>query len=212
MEVDVRYSCDAKLESKRPYLNTTQAIELAKSHFRLKDVDKCKEFDSYADRNFYMKGRLDEIETEKVTKSRQEFVFKVLNFAYSENVDLVDAYTAIMLHLKSEGFRCPSPVKATSNGSYYVMCKLPSKTSSREEINTEGENITMYSGEAYNREIECDCAVWLLEFIQGEGLHEITCSPQVLNQCGGYLAKLHISLQVCNKIFTFSILFNILCI
>ena len=207
MDKDVRYTCDAKLESKRPYLNKNHAITLAKNLFHLNNVDRdssIKELDSYDDRNFYMKGKLG-----KSQKVPEEFVFKVLNFAYSENVVLVDGYTAVMLFLKKEGFQCPCPLKTAVNGRHYVMCKFPWKSSSfdmngksqcqsRHENNTQDltDGIIIYSGEEYDRERECVCAVWLLEFIQGKGLHEIPCSSQVLNQCGAYLAKLHVSLKV----------------
>lgn len=199
MNSEICYSCDAKLESKRPYVSTDHATKLAKTIFNLNNIESVKEFESYDDRNFYMRGRLDD---EKENSPRgdqecQEFVFKVLNFSYSENTDLVEAYTAVMLFLKNEGFRCPYPVKAADNGSHYGMCTIPCEDSEEKDLVTERDENSIFKGKANEKQEGEICAVWLLEYIRGKGIHELPCSAQVLNQCGGYLAKLHISLQVC---------------
>ena len=168
---------------KRPIVDTTQALALAQLFFGFYGTD-IKEFESYDDRNFYMKGSFERreqtgeentsITDEVYINTEEEFVLKVLNYVDSADCNLVDAQNEFCLGLSKNGFQCPVPVQSL-NGDYKVMWKNSKSHESSEGV-TE--------------------AVRLLRFVPGQLLKDIHCSPDLLYDLGKYMARFNQVAQV----------------
>ena len=186
---------------RRPFLTVQQVISLAKNlfHFKPADTSCAKEFDSYDDRCFYLKGNLGDDQL-----SNEEFVFKVLNYVASANSSLVEGYMAYKSFASQKGFNCPVPIKPASSDKCYITCKLPWKSSMVNGYNYSAtasqqnivDGIEIYNGQKYDENAECMCAVWMVKYIPGKLLYEVPCTAQLLNKCGQYLARLHQKLKV----------------
>ncbi|XP_064421914.1 hydroxylysine kinase [Latimeria chalumnae] len=89
----------------KPALSCTQAIEIIDRVFG-RTVLKILPLPSYDDQNFYI----------IVSDSNQfrdcvtEYVFKIARSSDSENADLIEAQTRVMMFLKERGFPCAMPV------------------------------------------------------------------------------------------------------
>ena len=164
------------LLSQRPIVNETEVIALAQSFFGIHASSDVKEFDSYGDRNFYLKGKRNrsEFDSDEVSNTEEEFVLKILNYVDSADCNLVDAQNEFCLVLSKNGFQCPVPVQSL-NGDYKVMWK-----NSRSHESSEG--VTE--------------AVRLLRFVPGQLLKDIQCSPDLLYDLGKYMARFNQVAQV----------------
>lgn len=162
----------------RPLVDTQRAIRLACSLYGLSisDPSLVKEFVSYDDRNFYMKGSLPD-NANGLQTSECEFVLKILNHVDSENISFVNAQNEVMLCLKKQGFTCQVPARAL-NGEYTTTCCLTSDAGSEENENS-GVN-----------------TIRLLSFVPGKLLKDVPCTPELLLSLGCYVAKMNKALQV----------------
>ena len=162
----------------RPVVDIQKAIGLAWSLYGLSisDPSSVKEFVSYDDRNFYLKGTLPDHENGLQT-GESEFVLKILNHVDSENISFVNVQNEVMLYLKKQGFMCQVPLKAL-NGEFAPICCLTSDAAS------EGSHKARVN------------AVRLLSFVPGKLFKDVPCTPELLFNLGCYVAKMNKTLQV----------------
>ena len=158
----------------RPVVDIQRAIGLACSLYGVSISERSlvKEFVSYDDRNFYMKGTLPEHQT-----SECEFVLKITNHVDSEKISFVNAQNEVMLYLKRQGFSCQVPLRALT-GEYTKTCLLTSDAASEGDEKTRGN------------------AVRLLTFVPGKLFKDVPCTPELLFNLGCYVAKINKALQV----------------
>jgi len=173
----------------RPCVDKKRAVRLGSLLFglRISDSSHVKEFVSYDDRNFYLRGALPDHSNKHDSGGPQEkeseFVLKILNHADSENISYVNAQNEIMLHLNKHGFACPVPAKSL-DGEYTVECELKSSE-------TEGDK-----GKADEQETPLRVyAVRLLSFVPGKLVKDVQCTPDLLFDLGRYVAKMNKALQ-----------------
>lgn len=162
----------------RPVVDIQKAIGLACSLYGLSisDPSSVKEFVSYDDRNFYLKGTLQNHENGLQT-GESEFILKILNHVDSENISFVNAQNEVMLFLKKQGFTCQVPLKAL-NGEFAAICCLTSDNAS------EGNHKARVN------------AVRLLSFVPGKLFKYVPCTPELLFNLGCYVAKMNRTLEV----------------
>ena len=187
----------------RPYVDQKRAVTLASSFFglRVSDSSQVKEFVSYDDRNFYLRGTLPNLPNHANKRRRNcgpqtnedEFVLKILNHVDSENISYVNAQNEIMLHLSAHGFVCPVPAKSLS-GEYTLEWELKSESNGGKENVKEKE----FCVRVY--------AVRLLSFVPGKLLKDVPCTPGLLFNLGRYVAKMNKALQVIINIHTLTYL------
>ena len=179
---------DGSLNLVRPFMDKGEAVELASSlfGFRVTDLSQVKEFVSYDDRNFYMKGTF--IDQNQGVAKEDEFVLKILNHLDSENLPFVNAQNEIMIHLKASGFDCPIPIRSL-NGAYTMVCKLKAFWN---EDGTEDTNNELVTSRVH--------AVRLLRFVPGKLLKDVSCTSDLLFDLGQYVARMHKVLQVNQKL------------
>ncbi|XP_015752410.1 PREDICTED: hydroxylysine kinase-like [Acropora digitifera] len=121
------------IDLKRPIVDKDEATELASLLFglRVSDQLQVREFDSYDDRNYYMKGTLTHRPANENTDgallqaNEDEFVLKILNNLDSENLPYVNAQNEMMLYLNARGFNCPVPMQSLK-GPYTLLYKSKS--------------------------------------------------------------------------------------
>lgn len=170
---------EGKLALIRPTVDTQRAIQLARTLYGLKISDPVfvKEFVSYDDRNFYMKGTLPDHDGEGLQNSEDEFVLKILNHVDSENISSVNVQNEVLIYLKEQGFTCPVPARAL-NGEYtnYTCCLKSSD-----------------AGHVENDKVN---AVRLLSYVPGKVLKDVPCTPQLLFSLGRYVGEMNNVLQV----------------
>ena len=170
----------------RPYVDKQGAVRLAHSLFglRISDLSKVKEFISYDDRNFYLKGVLPSRENKEWNSSEDEFVLKILNHVDSQNISYVNAQNALLLYLKEHGFVCPVPMKSSS-GELTVECQLSPYGLGGCEENTKEQGLPPRIN-----------AVRLLSYVPGKLLKDVRCTKDVLFNLGRYTAKINMVLRV----------------
>ena len=169
---------EGKLALVRPVVDIQKAIGLACSLYGLSisDPSLVKEFVSFDDRNFYMKGTLPDPENGLQT-SECEFVLKIMNHVDSENISFINAQNEVMLYLKKQGFTCQVPLRAL-NGKYAKTCRLTA------DVTSEGNEKARVN------------AVRLLNFIPGKLFKDVPSTPELLFNLGCYVAKMNKALQV----------------
>ncbi|XP_068755630.1 hydroxylysine kinase-like [Montipora capricornis] len=174
----------------RPTINKKEAVKLASTLFglRVSDPSEVKEFDSFDDRNFYMKGTFTNHSSEFSEETPQlakedEFVLKILNHLDSEDLANVNAQNEIMIHLKAHGFDCPIPIQSVDSA-YTVVCTLKSSGNhdEMEKMKNEGAPSRVH-------------AVRLLRFVPGKLLKDVSCTFNLLFDLGRYVARMHEALQ-----------------
>lgn len=97
--------CGAQLSNlKKPAFSQKEAAELVERVFGLK-ASKLKPLPSYNDQNFHVCVS----ESEGKGENAQEYVLKMINCEDSQNPDLIEVQTQIMMFLSQEGFPVPTP-------------------------------------------------------------------------------------------------------
>lgn len=174
------------IDLKRPTVDKDEATELASLLFglRVSDQLQVREFDSYDDRNYYMKGTLTHRPANENTdgallqENEDEFVLKILNNLDSENLPYVNAQNEMMLYLNARGFNCPVPMQSLK-GPYTLLYK---SKSSEEKMG--------------NKEVPYrEHAVRLLSFVPGRLIKDVSCTTDLLFDLGTYVSKIHTALQ-----------------
>ena len=181
-----------------------QAVVMATSLFNLgiADHSSVKELDGYDDRNFYMRGSLNNQFKELDMPACEEYVLKIINHQDSNNECLMKAQCDVMLFLQSHGYKCPIPVPSIFDTSY-VKCKIPRRDVSPESGVWQANGaqnleygIEIYDGEEYSEEEYFVCAVRLHCFVPGKPLNEIPLSSQLLFDAGLTVGRLDQDLKV----------------
>ncbi|PFX33702.1 hydroxylysine kinase-like [Stylophora pistillata] len=167
----------------RPAVEKDEAIHLACSLYGLKlsDPSLIKEFDSYDDRNFYLKGTLPPKDHahERFRQNEAEFVLKILNHVDSQDISSVQGQNEALLFLKENGFKSPAPIKAL-NGEYAVTCEIKCGNAEKGEENKQLERVHV---------------VRLLSFVPGKLIRDVPCTAEVFFSLGRYTAKMNKVLQ-----------------
>ena len=202
----------------RPPVNKNQALFLANRLFGLDvaDASTTEEFNSYEDRNFYMRGTLRDTkgEVKETGSSTDEFILKIVNHTYSVVDGLIEAQSSSMLYLIERGFHCQEPISSRFGGTE-VMCKVPQEgpTSSQDDVTEvtkdhglgaveNGESthliggIGLFNGEEYDSDKFFICAVRLLTFIPGQVLCDVPWTEDLLYHLGRHLGEVDLALQV----------------
>ena len=169
----------------RPVVDKDEAIRLACTLYGLKLSDIChvKEFESYDDRNFYLKGTLPhhvDFAHDRLRQNGDEFVLKILNHVDSRDIVYVQGQNEALLFLKEMGFNCPAPIKAL-NGEYAVTCAIKCGNAETSDGNKQLERIHV---------------VRLLSFVPGKLLVDVPYKAELLFSLGCYTAKMDKVLQV----------------
>ncbi|XP_032870892.1 hydroxylysine kinase-like [Amblyraja radiata] len=89
----------------RPSLSEAQVVELVGRLYGLK-VSKVKPLPSYMDQNFHILV----CETQEGGDHGESYVLKVLNTADSQDADLVEVQTRVMMFLNQKGFPTATPI------------------------------------------------------------------------------------------------------
>ncbi|XP_062927003.1 hydroxylysine kinase-like isoform X1 [Mobula hypostoma] len=145
----------------KPSLNETQVVELVGQLYGLK-VSEVQPMPSYDDQNFHIQVA----ETQASGDHRRSYVLKVLNATDSQDADLVEVQTRVMMFLKQKGFPAPTSIPTTDG-----------RIMSLETIN---------SGQEYKTHM-----VRLLTYLPGIPLQQIPADPPILYKVGQTLAQIN---------------------
>ena len=190
----------------RPHVTENQAVVMATRLFNLNITDhsSVKELDSYEDRNFYLRGSLNEESKKLASSGGNEYVLKISNHTDSNHEHLIQTQCDVMSFLQARGYKCSSPVPSIF-GTSFVMCKIPRDTAPdgvvlatdhTNNICNQEKMFEIYKGEAYSGEDYFICAVRLLTFVPGKVLNEIPHTNQLLFDAGKALGRLDRDLKV----------------
>ncbi|XP_063170581.1 hydroxylysine kinase isoform X2 [Candoia aspera] len=144
----------------KPTFTEKQAAELVKRVFGL-EVSQLTPLPSYDDQNFHVRTASF---TEK-GESPREFVLKIINCEDSQNSELIEVQTQIMMFLNSEGFPVAMP-QLTREGKVMFLEKVDTGSSTQEY------------------------AVRLLSYLPGRTVATLPVSPPILYEIGQVAAKL----------------------
>ncbi|XP_078286015.1 hydroxylysine kinase-like [Rhinoraja longicauda] len=145
----------------RPSLSEAQVVVLVGRLYGLK-VSKVHPLPSYMDQNFHIIVW----ETQEGGDHGEGYILKVLNTADSQNADLVEAQTRIMMFLNQKGFLTAVPIPT-----------IDGKIMSLETISC---------GQEYKNYM-----VRLLTYLPGTQLLKIPADPQILYKIGRTLAQIN---------------------
>ncbi|XP_072881002.1 hydroxylysine kinase-like isoform X2 [Hemitrygon akajei] len=145
----------------KPSLSEAQVVELVGQLYRLK-VSEVQLMPSFVDQNFHIQVA----ETQVSGDHRRSYVLKVLNTTDSQDVDLVEVQTRVMMFLKQKGFPTPTPIPTTDG-----------RIMSLETIN---------SGQEYDTHM-----VRLFTYLPGIPLQQIPADPPMLYKIGQTLAQIN---------------------
>ncbi|XP_072881010.1 hydroxylysine kinase-like isoform X2 [Hemitrygon akajei] len=145
----------------KPSLSEAQVVELVGQLYRLK-VSEVQPLPSYDDQNFHIQVA----ETQVSGDHRRSYVLKVLNTTDSQDVDLVEVQTRVMMFLKQKGFPASTPIPTTDG-----------RIMSLETIN---------SGQEYKTHM-----VRLLTYLPGIPLQQIPADPPTFYKVGQTLAQIN---------------------
>ena len=190
---------------RRPHVTEKQAVVMATRLFNLNIADhfSVKELDSYEDRNFYLRGSLNETQNNLASFAGNEYVLKIANHIDSNHEHLMQTQCDVMSFLQARGHKCSSPVPSIF-GTSFVMCKIPSDSApdgvalatdhASDVCNL--EKFEIYNGEAYSKEDYFICAVRLQTFVPGKMLNEVPHTNQLFFHAGKTLGRLDQHLKV----------------
>ncbi|XP_001635570.2 hydroxylysine kinase [Nematostella vectensis] len=156
----------SKRQPRRPNASLETAKTLAKDLYNFTDVLEMREFKSFFDRNFYIRGQV-RTENNGNPNKPQEFVLKIHNSLDSENEEVRDAENQLMRMLRDRGFPCPEIIP-TRNGQLMEKIHLPA---------SDGQNAD-------------GCVVRLLSFVYGQELDSLNKSdvtPELMYTLGKFI-------------------------
>lgn len=94
-------------------LNVNEVKQIAQKLYGEK-VIFVKELNGYDDRNYYIRN-----------EAGIEFIIKFINSVDSNNPEIFEAQSLLLVHLEKNGIPCPAPIK-TKGGFYFEKCQLKS--------------------------------------------------------------------------------------
>ncbi|XP_029430933.1 hydroxylysine kinase isoform X2 [Rhinatrema bivittatum] len=148
----------------KPALSVEQAAQVVSAVYGF-EVSEIRSLPSYDDQNFFVKTVGSEAGADVA-----EYVLKVTNSAASQNADLIEVQTDVMMFLKEEGFPTASPVP-TKHGNMMSLQSIDC-----------GSGVRQYM-------------VRLLTFQPGVPIAHVTVDPDILYEVGQLAAKMDITLQ-----------------
>ncbi|XP_028600453.2 hydroxylysine kinase isoform X1 [Podarcis muralis] len=146
---------------KKPAFSKKQATELVQKIFGL-TVLELKPLPSYDDQNFYVCASA---ALEGKAESAQNFVLKIINCEDSQNTELIEVQTQVMIFLNGEGFPVQTPHSTKEGGIMFL-----------ESVDT---------GSAKRAYI-----VRLLSYLPGKTVATIHMSPPLLYELGRMAARM----------------------
>ena len=186
----------------RPCVSLAFAEKLAEKFYNFVNITDIKEFGSYMDRNFYIRGQRslnscanqDQIVSEQanaVVSEEGEYVLKILNSFDSKYREFVDAENEAMGFLRERGFPCPLLYNLTCSSSgnaqlipLYVNCLDETCSSLKEDENK-------------NTSTTEECIIRLISFLPGETAASLeSLSHQNLFCIGQFVGRVSRTLQV----------------
>nr|XP_034970030.1 hydroxylysine kinase isoform X2 [Zootoca vivipara] len=161
------YRCTMSAENKqqplkKPAFSKQQATELVQKIFGL-TVSELKPLPSYDDQNFYVCAAAAALEGK--AESAQNFVLKITNCEDSQNSELIEVHTRVMIFLNGEGFPVQTPHSTKEGGIMFL-----------ESVDT---------GSAKSAYI-----VRLLSYLPGKTVATIRTSPPLLYELGQMAARM----------------------
>ena len=190
----------------RPFITKQQSAVLAQKLFALQmsPQSTVKELDSYDDRNFLVKGRLEGPQQSGENENEENFyVLKVTNALMSKYRDLFEVLSVALDYISTKGMQCPVPVKS-------VFCNklVPCRLLGQDRNDDIGNSSTLdnYVDEkeitegillaSNNNGDDSVCVVRMFTFVHGELLCEISWTNELLFDLGLKMAQLHKILKV----------------
>ncbi|XP_062998491.1 hydroxylysine kinase [Elgaria multicarinata webbii] len=144
----------------KPAFSEKEAIELVERIFGLK-VSELKPLPSYDDQNFHVHV----VNFERKGEKAEEYVLKIINCEDSQNPELIEVQTRIMMFLKEEGFPVAAP-----------------------HFTKEGEIMFLESRDTGSATQEY--MVRLLSYLPGRTVATLPMGPPVLYEIGQLAARL----------------------
>ncbi|XP_069758943.1 hydroxylysine kinase-like [Narcine bancroftii] len=154
-----------KAASIKPSVSEAQVVELVGRLYGLK-VSKVQPLPSYMDQNFHVLVS----ETQASGDPSESYVLKVLNTVDSQDADMVEVQTQVMMLLNRKGFPSPTPIPT-----------IDGKIMSLETISC---------GQEFKKHM-----VRLFTYLPGTPLQKIPANPQILYKVGQTLAQINKALK-----------------
>lgn len=194
----------------RPCVSPVFAGKLAKKFYNFAKITEIKEFASYSDRNFYIRGQRtnlsisqdhdhdhDQTKPESESSTEGEFVLKILNSHDSKHGDFVDAENEAIGFLRDRDFPCPLlyPVTGSSETKLHIQVPL-----SNDLMNEANSHINI------NAPTTEECIMRLMSFLPGVTAATLgDLSHENLFFIGQFVGKTSRAFQVCDTrdIFTY---------
>lgn len=164
---------EARRKDEKPTISTEVALVIARELFNIPEssVARIRELESYDDRNF-------RIDTVVDGNSSSSFTLKVHNGVESDNLTILDAQNAVMIHLHEAGFCCPRPVAVAAE-----------EEKEKDDVHIGWWTLPLKKGGARKH------AVRLLTWVSGEPMSSSGSSAGLLEKAGEYLAQLSLALE-----------------
>lgn len=171
-------------KTRKPKFTVDTVLSLSESLFGVRVLkNDLKVLDSYDDQNFYVKGvKVSETKLDsKDSKETRKYLLKIHNGVEYDNIRFIEAQNAVLQHLSSNGFNVSVPQKTQSkfpNDFYGIVNDKCVCLTNASDISNENETQ------------EQRYVVRLLSWVEGEILHNMEISADMLIDSGLYLAKL----------------------
>lgn len=191
----------------QPCVSRVQSIELAKRLFGLEVIDKqaTKELDSYDDRNFLLKGKLQR----DCNAEEEYFVLKVFNSFVSRFNDSQEIQSDLLPLVNTSLIQCPVP-QTSIYGKKYVVCRFKSSLKSDDNgaekarssstvgsVSPADESVDFFEVVSHEKSNDVDsCIVQLLKFIEGDLLCDMEWEKELMMDFGTNIARLQELLKV----------------
>lgn len=190
-----------------PYIPPELLGCLLKDHFPMQsvDVDSIKEFDGYADRNYYFRGELKDSNIQATTTPAsntalccKEFVVKFVNSKDSLNTSILEGIGELSEFLYNRSFDCPYPIAGTSKDVVvlkhsHLMSYLRRDKSMILKDESAGANTS--GGE------EAQYCIRLSLFVKGDIFGHGEHPSSLLYELGSYVGRMNKELKVCNVMY-----------
>mmetsp|Transcript_16551 Transcript_16551/g.18721 ORF Transcript_16551/g.18721 Transcript_16551/m.18721 type:complete len:388 (-) Transcript_16551:1884-3047(-) len=169
-------------KSRKPKFTVDTVLSFCESIFGVRvEKSDLKVLDSYDDQNFYVKGvSISETDAfSSASKETQKYLLKIHNGVEYDNIRFIEAQNSVLQHLSSNGFNVSVPQKTQSKfpNDFYGI------------VNDKCVCLTNVS-DVSNEIEEQRYVVRLLSWVEGEILHNMEITSDMLIDSGIYLAKL----------------------
>ena len=178
---------------RRPCVCPAFAGKLAEKFYNFKKITEIKEYGSYCDRNFYIRGQRSNsysshnYQTEAASEEG-EYVLKILNSDDSKRGDFVDAENKAMKFLRERHFPCALVYTVDGGSDLKLHVQIPVFSDRMEgAISDVNRNVKVTE----------ECIIRLVSFLPGETAASLgKLSHENLFCIGQFVGKLSKALQV----------------